>query len=194
MNEHLSDLNPEYRHLGERLQAERPVATAAELDAMETRARYQARRRHGQPAAGFLRTRLAITATLVAGLLMTTGGAAVGVTGLSGDGQSATAQYQKPCPPGQQKPKNGNGKGPEKKCGPRGGTLGGQQPGGGVAGAVGGASAGGGGAQGAQAGGQGSVSGRNSSLPFTGLVAIPLLLGGLAMLGTGAVLRRRARA
>src|SRR3954454_4468196 len=156
MNEHLSDLNPEYRHLGERLQAERPVATAAELDAMETRARYQARGRRGQPAAGFLRTRLAITATLVVGLLMTTGGAAVGVTGLSGDGQSATAQYEKPCPPGQQKPKNGEGKGPEKKCGPRGGTLG--SAGGGVAGAVGGASAGGGGAQGAQAGEQVSVS------------------------------------
>src|SRR4051812_3764626 len=140
MNEHLSDLNPEYRHLGERLQAERPVATAAELDAMETRARYQARRRHGQPAAGFLRTRLAITATLVVGLLMTTGGAAVGVTGVAGDGQSGTAQYE---PPGS-------------------GTTGQQGSGGeGGAGRLGGPTGGGtaGGANAANAGGQVSASG-----------------------------------
>jgi hypothetical protein len=32
------------------------------------------------------------------------------------------------------------------------------------------------------------------SLPFTGYLAIPMLLGGLALLASGLVLRRRARA
>ena len=33
----------------------------------------------------------------------------------------------------------------------------------------------------------------SDTLPFTGFLAIPVLLGGVALLGTGAVLRRRSR-
>ncbi|HEX6582991.1 MAG TPA: hypothetical protein VF056_05250 [Thermoleophilaceae bacterium] len=38
-----------------------------------------------------------------------------------------------------------------------------------------------------------AAQGGNGSLPFTGFVAIPLLVGGVALAGTGAVLRRRTR-
>lgn len=38
-----------------------------------------------------------------------------------------------------------------------------------------------------------AAQGGGGSLPFTGFVAIPLLVGGVALAGTGAVLRRRTR-
>lgn len=38
-----------------------------------------------------------------------------------------------------------------------------------------------------------AAQGDSGSLPFTGFLAIPLLLGGVALVGTGAVLRNRAR-
>jgi hypothetical protein len=38
-----------------------------------------------------------------------------------------------------------------------------------------------------------AAQGGSGSLPFTGFVAIPLLVGGVALAGTGAVLRRRTR-
>ena len=38
-----------------------------------------------------------------------------------------------------------------------------------------------------------AAQGGDGSLPFTGFVAIPLLVGGVALAGTGAVLRRRTR-
>jgi hypothetical protein len=38
-----------------------------------------------------------------------------------------------------------------------------------------------------------AAQGDSGSLPFTGFLAIPLLVGGVALVGTGAVLRRRAR-
>jgi hypothetical protein len=38
-----------------------------------------------------------------------------------------------------------------------------------------------------------AAQGGSGSLPFTGFVAIPLLFGGVALVGTGAVLRRRTR-
>jgi hypothetical protein len=38
-----------------------------------------------------------------------------------------------------------------------------------------------------------AAQGDSGSLPFTGFLAIPLLLGGVALVGTGAVLRSRAR-
>ena len=38
-----------------------------------------------------------------------------------------------------------------------------------------------------------AAQGGSGSLPFTGFVAIPLLVGGVALAGTGAVLRRRIR-
>ena len=50
-----------------------------------------------------------------------------------------------------------------------------------------------GGGDDAQPAQQVAAQGDGGSLPFTGFVAIPLLVGGVALAGTGAVLRRRVR-
>ena len=121
-----------------------------------------------------MKSRLALTFVLVSGLLLTGGGGAVAVTGIAGDGNSGTAQYQ---------------------------TVGGQQGSGGSNGGQGGGS--GGQVLGkseqtaapgaAQAGQQVATSG-DDSLPFTGLLAIPMLAVGVGLLGAGAIMRRRATA
>ena len=127
-----------------------------------------------------MKSRLALTFVLVSGLLLTGGGGAVAVTGIAGDGDSGTAQYQ--TVGGQQGSGGSNGG--------QGGGSGGQvlgkseqpsAPGGnGVAPAA------------AQAGEQVATSG-DDSLPFTGLLAIPMLAVGVGLLGAGAIMRRGAR-
>ena len=128
-----------------------------------------------------MKSRLALTFVLVSGLLLTGGGGAVAVTGIAGDGDSGTAQYQ--TVGGQQGSGGSNGD--------QGGNQGSQvlgkseqpsTPGGNaVAPAA------------AQAGEQVATSG-DDSLPFTGLLAIPMLAVGVGLLGAGAIMRRRATA
>ena len=144
-----------------------------------------------------LRSRLALTSILVLGLMMTGTGATLGVTGLAGGGDSATSEYVAP------NNSNGGQVLSENESGGNGnsGDNGGSQNGTGDGGAVGGESQSSGDAQGS---GNGSASGQRSAtraneqvsqtggdeLPFTGFVAIPLLLAGVGLLGTGAALRR----
>jgi hypothetical protein len=141
------------------------------------------------------RSRAAIVALLATGGLMTTGGAAVGVSALSTELSAKAAQY-----------------GPQAQSA---GTLGGS----GVAGASatsnptatpGGATEGSGGIAGAESSGVAGASqtagdvaaataqaprqleaSGGSDLPFTGFAAIPMLLGGIALLAAGLVMRRR---
>ena len=115
-----------------------------------------------------MRSRIAITALLATGALMSTGGAAIGVTALSTTNDASQAQY-----------------GPVPKAPDRSDTLSGGSnsptPQSGVKNATEEAAA-----QPAR-----QVEASDESLPFTGYAAIPLLLAGLALLVCGLVLRRR---
>lgn len=114
-----------------------------------------------------MRTRLAITAVLVLGLMTSGTGVGMAVSGISGGDSAGSAQY-----PGQTTP---DGKVPNGNQ-----TLGGSD-------AVAPGSAG------VQAAEQVSVDAGDDSLPFTGLAAIPVIAVGAGLLGTGAALRRGAR-
>jgi hypothetical protein len=152
------------------LRASRPEATALELDAVKQRVR---RRVAGTPAgrrarsATFMKSRLAILSMLVAGMLLSTTGAGLAVTSF-GSNDASVAQYgpnDNGAPGGQGT--NGNG-GTGNSSGNGGGTAPALQP--------------------ARQVETGAGSGQ---LPFTGYLAIPVLLGGIALLSTGVVLRRR---
>ena len=107
-----------------------------------------------------MKSRIALTAILVLGVMMSGTGATIAITGASDSGDAGVAQY------GQNENGNENGTG----------NLAGQEQGGE-----------------AQPPEQVAAQGGSGSLPFTGFLAIPLLVGGVALLGTGAALRRRTR-
>jgi hypothetical protein len=163
------------------LRAHRPEATALELDAVKRRVRARVAGRHaGRRArsAQPMKSRLAIMSMLVVGMLASTGGVGLAITGLGG-GDASVAQYGTPTPT-------------PTDTTPNGGVLGQHHNHHGSSG--GGTNNNGGGTNGttlqptrqvetgASGGGQ---------LPFTGFLAIPVLLGGVVLLTTGLVLRRR---
>jgi hypothetical protein len=172
MSQH-NDLQPDLQPVIDQLHAHRPEATALELDAVKQQVRARVanparRRTRGNP---LMKSRLVILTMLVLGMLLSTTGAGLAVTGLSGDNASI-AQYSTPTPTptggggvlGDQDTGNGNGKAPAENNG-------------------------GGGVQPAR---QVEAGANNSTLPFTGFAAIPILLGGVVLLSAGLVLRRRA--
>jgi hypothetical protein len=175
------DLQPDLQPVIDQLRAHRPEATALELDALKQQVRMRVanparRRTRGNQ---LMKSRLVILTMLVLGMLLSTTGAGLAVSGLSGNNAS-TAQYGTPTPTGT--PTGG------------GSVLGEQNTGGGSkapAANNGGGSApsGGGGVQPAR---QVEAGSNGSTLPFTGFAAIPVLLGGIALLSAGLVLRRRA--
>ena len=120
-----------------------------------------------------MKSRFALLAMIVAGLMLSTTGATLAVTGSSGSGSAGVSQY----------PQNGTSGGQ---------TLAGQEEGNGVTPSD---EAGGGGEEpaAAQEAAQEEASGGDDTLPFTGFLAIPLLIGGVALMGTGAVLRWKSR-
>jgi hypothetical protein len=126
-----------------------------------------------------MKSRLVILTMLVLGMLLSTAGAGLAVTGLSGDNASI-AQYGTPTPT--TTPTGG------------GGVLGDQVTGNGNAPveANGGPAATPKPAGGVQPARQVEAGANNSTLPFTGFAAIPILLGGIVLLSAGLVLRRRA--
>jgi hypothetical protein len=175
---HPDDLHPdELQSVVSQLRAHRPEATALELDAVKQRVRNRVGRGPaGRRArsASLMKSRLAILSTLVAGMLLSTTGAGLAVTSLRTQHNSASvAQYSTPTPT------------------PTGGKSGGgsvlgesnqHQPSGGVAGE----------STGLQPTRQAENGAGSGNLPFTGFLAIPVLLGGVALLTGGLVLRRRA--
>jgi hypothetical protein len=185
---HSDDLHAdELSSVVEQLRAHRPEATALELDAVKQRVR----RRMATGPAGrrarssrLMKSRLAILSTLVAGMLLSTTGAGLAVTSLrSQHNDAAVAQYGTPTPT----PPGG-------KTG--GGVLGedtSSSPGG-VAGESGSGGPAGTGGSGLQPTRQVESGAGSGSLPFTGFLAIPVLIGGIALLSAGLVLRRRAAA
>jgi hypothetical protein len=107
----------------------------------------------------FMKSRLALTAILVLGVMMSGTGATIAITGASDSGNAGVAQY-------------GQSEGDENN------NLAGAQQGGDDE---------------TQPTEQVAAQGDSGSLPFTGFVAIPLLVGGVALAGTGLLLRRRTR-
>jgi hypothetical protein len=114
---------------------------------------------------------------LVLGMLLSTTGAGLAVSGLSGN--AAEDQYGKVTP--QSTPTGG------------GGVLGDEDTGNGTSPSENSGPAGGGGSPtpSVQPTRQVEAGANNNKLPFTGFAAIPVLLGGLVLLSLGLVLRRR---
>jgi hypothetical protein len=178
------DLQPDLQPVIDQLRANRPEATALELDAIKQRVRArssQPARRRTTRRAQLMKSRLVILSMLVVGMLLSTAGAGLAVSGLSGHKNASIAQYgtvtATPTTTG-----GGNVLGDQDS-----GTnvLPEDQNGGGTSPSTGNGTA----AQPARQVEAGANTG--SSLPFTGFAAIPVLIGGIVLLSAGLVLRRR---
>jgi hypothetical protein len=156
----------ELASVAERLRAEREIPGTQELEQLKGRAKRQAAsaatghpRQKGNP----LKSRVVLTLAIVLGLMMSTTGAGLAISGSSGQGKAAEAQYEK------------------KDDGQLGEERGAQQ-----------------GQQETQPTEQAAVvsdpgDDSGESLPFTGFFTIPLIVGGVALLTGGALLRWRSR-
>lgn len=160
----------EFSDVEVRLRENRPELTALELDAIKRRTITSAQRK---PPSLFTRkkgilmkSRLAVTTVLALGLLMSGTGATLAVSGLSDSGSAGSAQY----PNNNSVPDSVLGTQDEGSAGDTSPTAGDTSP--------------------VQATRQVS-SGDDGSLPFTGFLAIPVLIGGVGMLGAGIAMRRR---
>lgn len=187
-------MTPDDRHqtpadlawVAERLEHERPRATPLELDRMKVQARAQAfRGARSREKGSFLKSRVAITAILMLGLMTGGTGTTLALSGSSEQGNASQAQYPR---------QGGSGTLGGSQANPRqggGGVLGESQesprPRGQVLGQTESSPAA------VQGSGQVAATQGGSSLPFTGLAATPLILLGLALLGTGAMLYRSSR-
>jgi hypothetical protein len=174
-DDHLHDA--ELGSVIDRLKAERPTASDLELglirQRVESRVAPSARRSRRTE---FMRSRLAIIAMLVFGMVLSTGGGALAVSGFtSQQGNAAQGQYQQ----GVDDEDDGDT-----------GVLGEDEDSGAPAGDDDGAPAGD--VQPARQVEAGAQATGGEQLPFTGFAAIPILLGGVALLASGLVLRKRA--
>jgi hypothetical protein len=195
MEHHHDDLESVVHHL----RASRPELSGLELDHVKQRVRARvASPRSQSRRTQLMKSRLTILAMLALGMGLSTTGAGLAVSGLSSDNNAAQHQYGKAQPPGPTSittpgPTSGTTPGPTSGAapapGPTSGTLGEED-------------------QGAtlpeqdaeaptqptrqvEAGAQEQAQG-GEELPFTGLAAIPILVGGVALLAGGLVLRRNA--
>jgi hypothetical protein len=158
----------------DRLQAERPMASALELDLIKQRVRGRvARGARRSRRTEFMRSRFAIVLALVLGFVLSTGGGALALQGFSSSDSAAVSQYGN---------ENGGNGGQQ-------GVLGEEQGGGGKPAAKPAPAVQP--ARQVEAGVQSGGS-NESQLPFTGFAAIPILIGGVALLTVGLVLRRRS--
>jgi len=179
---HHNDSQDELRPVVDALRANRPELSALELDAVKQRVHVRVARQPGRRArsADLMKSRMAILATLVVGMFLSTAGASLAISGFaSSTDKASVAEYG----PGNddQGEQNGGGVLGEDEGGGPGGTQNNNGGGGGTAGEEAVQPA-----RQVEAGAQGE-----SQLPFTGFAAIPILLGGVALLTTGLVLRRR---
>jgi hypothetical protein len=171
-------LSAEVHDVEARLRDERPHLDAHELDRGKLRAMSAARR--STQKGPLMKSRLAITSMLVLGILMSTTGAGLAVTGgtvSQNSGQEASGGEE-----GKTLGQQGNGEDS---------VLGGKEdetPSGDNQ-ALGGDTGSGNTDPEAQVAATGDGDG---TLPFTGFLAIPLLIGGVALLGSGLMLRRRS--
>lgn len=190
-------LPQELADVAERLRTNRAQLTPLELDRIKLASRGRAA---GKPSIKIkreerivMRTRVNILAVLVAGIVFSGAGAAMGISGLASNDGAGNAQYQNAVVP--------QGPGEQGTQGQQQGVKGAHTTLGGQTVNVAGANASRGGVKGAHARSgtapaavaqptrQRAVS--SGSLPFTGYAAIPVFLIGLGLLGTGMVMRRR---
>ena len=175
------DLQPDLQPVVAQLRAHRPEATALELDAIKQRVRTRvsqpARRRTRR--AQLMKSRLVILTTLVLGMLLSTAGAGLAISSLSGDDNASVSQYGETSPPAtppgdndvlgeQDEGQGGQDVLPEQDAG------GGDNP-----------------VQPSRQVEAGVGQNDSEQLPFTGFAAIPILIGGIVLLTAGLVLRRR---
>jgi hypothetical protein len=149
----------------------RPRASELELDKIKQRVRRQAAEpsRRNQS----MKSRLAILAMVAFGMLFSTAGAGLAVSGITSNSDNASvAQYGTPTPT----PEGGVMPAEETNNAPDNTPEGGVSP-----------------AEETQPARQVEAT-TTSQLPFTGFAAIPVMLGGIALLTGGLVLRRRTRA
>jgi hypothetical protein len=187
------------------LKDERPQATELELDAIKQRVRRNAANPSRRSQS--MKSRLAILGMLVAGMLFSTAGAGLAISGVTQSGDNAAvSQYGTPTPtpvctatpPGDTTPTSENGGGTNNAspdaCG-EGGVLPAEETNAPTSDTAPSAASGGGvsPAEESQPVRQQAAAAQTSQLPFTGFAAIPVLLGGLALLSGGLVLRRRTR-
>jgi hypothetical protein len=205
MNHSNRDRTPDgAEHVVKRLEAERTTASPLELDRLKLQAMQQAERPrpslYAMKKGTFMKSRLALTLVLVAGFMFSTTGATLAISGSSGSGSAASNQYVQPGNEGH-KCDNEGGSGGEGNEGGEGQKCGNH----GVKGA---------GAKGGDenktlsepepeavteveaapvAAEQQAVVSNGSTLPFTGFVAIPLLIIGVGLILFGAFIRMRSR-
>jgi LPXTG-motif cell wall-anchored protein len=187
------------------LKDERPQATELELDAIKQRVRRNAANPSRRSQS--MKSRLAILGMLVAGMLFSTAGAGLAISGVTQSGDNAAvSQYGTPTPTpvctatptGDTTPTSENGGGTNNAspdaCG-EGGVLPAEETNAPTSDSAPSAASGGGvsPAEESQPVRQQAAAAQTSQLPFTGFAAIPVLLGGLALLSGGLVLRRRTR-
>ena len=180
MNEETGHDSPELTRIEERLRKERSAATGLELDQLKLRVLSQARgakpihRTKGQ----LMKSRFALLLMIVAGLMMSSTGATLAISGSSGEGNAAGVQYRTPA---DNSPDDSEVLGDQDSGGQDG------SPDGGATDPTSGSGTG------PQEADQVAVAGDGTdSLPFTGFLAIPLMIGGVALVATGAILRRKA--
>ncbi|WP_028058889.1 hypothetical protein [Candidatus Solirubrobacter pratensis] len=166
------------------LQEGRPQATEIELDTIKQRARRQAADNSRRKQS--MKSRLAIVAMVAFGMVFSTAGAGLAVSGITSSSDNASvAQYGTvtPTPTPTATEEGGVLPAEETNNAPKGGTSPAEAtPSGGVSPA-----------EATQPTRQIEAT-TGSQLPFTGFAAIPVMLGGIALLTGGLVLRRRTRA
>ncbi len=120
-----------------------------------------------------MKSRMVILTMLVFGMLLSTAGAGLAVSGVNSKHNASVAQYGTPTPT------------------PEGGVLGDQDSGQGTSPTANNGGGGNGPSNDVQPARQVEAGSTSGSLPFTGFAAVPILLGGIVLLSAGLVLRRR---
>lgn len=174
--------------------------TALELDAAKVRVMKSAQKQPGMFArkkGSFMKSRVALVAVLALGVFMSGTGATLAVSGFANNGSASSAQYPQ---------EENGGKKPHHIVEAE--NSSGSECTGGNGGNGGNSGAGGNGSNKnceegttepveaqveTQAVEQVAVTGSSSSLPFTGFLAVPVLIVGLGLLGAGVAMRVRNR-